>query len=217
MKRTLVSTMVALAMPVFAASASPLWNATLSTTPWTSLAASPHDFTASNPDPTYAAIAATNKCESCHHPHEAIGAAYGPLWNHSLNSGANAYTMYGTTIAGNDPTNNAVGNASLRCLGCHDGTLPIDAYGGSAGTPTLTVGLEKFSNLADVTTDLTDDHPVGYNIPLGTAGWQANLTGASATAYSGDVECASCHDPHGTTYGVKFLRAADFCTDCHDK
>jgi predicted CXXCH cytochrome family protein len=217
MKKTLLAALVILAIPATTLGATPLWNAAMTTTPWASLANSPHDFTASNPRATYAAINASNLCESCHAPHEAIGASRGPLWNHSLNTGASAYTMYGTTIAGNGPsTAGTPGNASLRCLGCHDGTLPIDAYGGSAGTATITVGWEAFSDKSNVTTDLTDDHPVGYNIPLGDAGWQGDLTGASAVAYGGDVECASCHDPHGTGV-MKFLRAADFCTDCHDK
>lgn len=213
MKTTLLAALVAIALPAAASASTPLWNGAMGT--WLSLRASPHDFTASNPVSTYAGLA-TNMCESCHAPHEAIGAAYGPLWNHTLNTGANAYTMYGTTIAGNGPTTaGAPGTASLRCLGCHDGTLNIDQFGGSAGTVDITG--EYVSSKANVTTDLTDDHPVGYNIPFGGTGWQTAI-GATARAYAGDVECASCHDPHGVaSYGVHFLRAADFCTDCHNK
>jgi predicted CXXCH cytochrome family protein len=75
--------------------------------------------------------------------------------------------------------------------------------------------LTKFNTNSWVTTGLTDDHPVGYDLPNDVN--EYSQTPSTAKLYGGAIECASCHDPHGTTYGVKFLRAQDFCSDCHNK
>ncbi len=207
MRHNLAVALVALTVPIGAASAKPLWNAPMST--WLKLAASPHDFTNSNPATTYRW--ATDRCETCHVPHNPAKAAYGPLWNHAVNTGATFYTMYGTTIAGNKPDATPA-IPTLRCLGCHDGVTKVDAYGGGAGTKVM----GNFLNPnAVVGTNLTDDHPVSITLPVGT-GW---TTPTVAKTYSNKVECASCHDPHGVaTAGYHFLRQnANICTDCHVK
>jgi hypothetical protein len=206
---------VALAIPAYAAAATPLWNASMSTTPWTSLKTSPHDFSNSNPITTYQF--ASDPCQACHTPHNPINASFGPLWNHAVNSNATFYTMYGTTVAGNTPETSP-NSPTLRCLGCHDGSTNVDAFGGGpgGGSGTQTIGT-FFSANSSVTTDLTDDHPVSIEMQTG-AGWNVPGTVTLYTIGTTDyVECASCHDPHGTTYGVKFLRLQDTCTDCHDK
>ncbi len=100
-------------------------------------------------------------------------------------------------------------------------------------------------------TDLTDDHPVGVQLPDGALYDFNTPTGVSGNLrfFDGDgdgradsnelrfydtgdgyeVECASCHDPHGvTTSGGQsgplipsFLRVSNdesgLCLTCHDK
>ncbi|MGK7346748.1 MAG: cytochrome c3 family protein [Candidatus Nitrospinota bacterium M3_3B_026] len=102
-----------------------------------------------------------------------------------------------------------------------------------------------------LTTDLSDDHPVGVNLPdPNTYDFKApTATDGSLKFFDGDgdgradndevrfydtgegyeVECASCHDPHGvesagpgSEFIPSFLRvnnnnASSLCLTCHDK
>jgi predicted CXXCH cytochrome family protein len=72
--------------------------------------------------------------------------------------------------------------------------------------------------------DMSSEHPISMSYAAagesGT-GFQATVT-APAKLYSGNVECASCHDPHnqvGTNPAM--LRApnagSELCLDCHIK
>ena len=73
-------------------------------------------------------------CVYCHTPHSANTTTQGtPLWNRPTQ--ATSYTVYGSTVPGQDPsspmasgqTPSAPGPASITCLSSHDGTLAIDA------------------------------------------------------------------------------------------
>ncbi len=141
---------------------------------------------------------------------------------------------YGTTTAPNHMAMNDTG-----CLACHSQT----ATGLSIGA-----GATDFTVMA-LGTDFRDDHPIGipfkgetgdpdYN-PMTATNKQGNLrffdlNGNSRpdkneirAFNSGDgfeVECASCHDPHGVEVGTRiptFLRvsndASGVCTTCHIK
>ena len=97
-------------------------------------------------------------------------------------------------------------------------------------------------------TDLTNDHPVGVTFPAATgSGTDWNTPGGTKDTslyfdvnsntkmdkdeiriYSGQVECASCHDPHGVPdpangniFKPTFLRVANtgsaLCLTCHSK
>ncbi len=63
-------------------------------------------------------------CVYCHTPHGASSQLQAPLWNRTVNP-ANTYTSYSsqslTQVAANP------GDASLTCLSCHDGSLPVDS------------------------------------------------------------------------------------------
>jgi predicted CXXCH cytochrome family protein len=112
---------------------------------------------------------------------------------------------------------------SKLCLSCHDGTVAIDAYGGSSGTTNMT-------GAAKIGTDLRNDHPVSftYNAALATAdGGLVTPNSASKVdaagivpLFSSKLECASCHDAHDNTYG-SFLRmnnaGSALCLTCHNK
>jgi predicted CXXCH cytochrome family protein len=126
-----------------------------------------------------------------------------------------------------DATPGQPGGVSKLCLSCHDGSIGIDAFGGSTGVPT------KMDPTAAgfVGIDLSDDHPVSfaYTAALDTAGLHDPTTTNSGLGGTIDVdmlfgtnlECASCHDPHRVPGVSKFLRKANtasaLCLTCHDK
>ena len=124
------------------------------------------------------------------------------------------------------------------CLACH-------APGQVAGA-----GATDFTVMA-ISTDLRDDHPVGIRYPQPTVGFDFNeptrKVGALAyfdvnanqhadsnevrlydTGEGYEVECASCHDPHGvpsggagSVFNPTFLRVSNagsqLCLTCHVK
>ena len=198
--------MLAFALVAFASTAS------------ASIAGGSHDLTKA----TYANSTALPACQYCHTPHVWIAANVtgGPLWNR--NAPATAYTVY--TSTGFTSTIN-LGTASRVCLSCHDGnamgqvnngTAPagaLVAIGGASAGPTF---------YANVGTDLRDDHPVGVAYTVGT--FSRDVAGdTNVKLYGGQVECASCHDPHGASDGRRggavFARwgAVDLCARCHLK
>jgi len=152
-------------------------------------------------------------CVFCHTPHRTTSIEL--LWNRT-NPSAASFSMY-TPLSGSSGT---LGDASLRCLSCHDGATAFNALvkNPSTGAPDNSGKVDTTAFPAGL--DLTNDHPVGFTVPT-TTGWQSTPgSGGFAKLYSGKVECASCHDPHNTSQG-KFLRAANtnsqICKDCHDK
>ena len=183
---------------------------------------SPHNFTA-------ATWNSGQLCKPCHTPHNAMDPAFKPLWNHTVS--AQAFVIYasgiGTTM---DATVGAPDGSSLMCLGCHDGTTALNAFGGApAGAPVLMPGGPNNLGL-----NLTNDHPVSfvYNDVLASADgtlWAPTTTasglGGTITAKmldaSSKVQCASCHNPHGVAGITKFLRKTNagsaLCMTCHNK
>ncbi len=115
-------------------------------------------------------------------------------------------------ISGNTGT---LGDASLRCLSCHDGTTGMDALSKTPSGGTLTTGKIDTTQVP-TGLNLQNDHPVGFAI----SGTGLQLPTLYAKHYSNKVECASCHDPH-TNAQPKFVRDANtssrMCKDCHIK
>jgi predicted CXXCH cytochrome family protein len=150
----------------------------------------------------------TQICEPCHVPHNPLSTSP-PLWNHT-DSTAAGYTLYSSqTLNGTTSTPAA---QSLSCMGCHDGTVGLDSYGGVTGTYSIT------STSANLGVNLADDHPVG--ITYDTAGDDALYASGTTYLYASEVECASCHDVHEYT-NTPFLRASltgsAICLLCHNK
>ena len=136
-------------------------------------------------------------------------------------------------VGGLDPV------AANGCLACH-----------SAGAGIVGAGASDFTVLA-IGVDLRNDHPVGVRYPTAGPGVDFNPTTAARAGIrwfdkngngfpdtreirvydSGDgfeVECASCHDPHGVPSGgagsifnPTFLRVSGtgsaVCLTCHVK
>lgn len=165
-------------------------------------------------------------CVYCHTPHGASPAA--PLWNHSLTVAT--HNIYSAAVSSSmNATPTGPGAGSLLCLSCHDGTVAVDSMVNTpnAGTKTLTYTIAS-GNSAYMGTDLTNDHPIGfdYNAALVAADGQlvadTIVTNISTTArlINGKVECASCHNAHDSA-NAPFLRTSNvnsqLCTFCHIK
>jgi predicted CXXCH cytochrome family protein len=167
-------------------------------------------------------------CIVCHTPHQAdTSIADAPLWNHEVTAVA-AYTLYSSTTL--NATLGQPNGLSRLCLSCHDGTVALENFGGaSGGTNFVTAGNGL---VGDGLGDISTEHPIGfdYTTALATAdgelhdpSTQASGLGGTITAdllFSDSLECASCHDVHGT--GNSYLLRVDnagsaFCLTCHDK
>ncbi|MEL4455110.1 cytochrome c3 family protein [Lutimonas vermicola] len=161
-------------------------------------------------------------CAVCHTPHNATTEL--PLWDHTAANGA-AFTTYpeGGTIEG---TITAPSGASALCLGCHDGTANLDAYGGATGA----LAMQAADSYANFELDLSNDHPISVTYPANAtdAGLQQMVDPAVLIAAGGylygagnTVECASCHSMHQPAVISKLLRVTNddsaLCLTCHVK
>lgn len=174
-------------------------------------------------------------CLPCHTPHNAKSIdinGYGThrLWNHGLPAENQIYK----TGEGDLPRNDALDAYSILCMGCHDGTVALDTFGGQIGTNFMT-GSEKLG------TDLTNDHPVG-----GAAVWNPTYEGTRyhyRTEWEGVtfgnssmgrlqkmliggveesvISCATCHEPHRRGGHSDLTRidntGSQMCLACHIK
>jgi len=141
------------------------------TTASAQVALTPHNLGSGGPGPnTYGGT--TEICVFCHTPHGADNSAVVPLWNRTLGLTSPAtYTTYdslGTSSL--DGATAPVGSVSIACLSCHDGTQAMDAVlnapgSGLAGDATWIAGgwtgEGTLTSIANLGTDLTDDHPIG--------------------------------------------------------
>ena len=114
---------------------------------------------------------------------------------------------------------------SLKCLGCHDGTIPLDSFAGMAGETYIPPA-------AQIGPDLSTHHPVSftYNSALAAVDGgiydpstrDSGLGGTIAERMLGDgvkLECTTCHDVHAIGRNWKLLvKPADggaLCITCH--
>jgi predicted CXXCH cytochrome family protein len=147
----------------------------------------------------------TRKCLSCHDGTVSVGSLY---W-------ANATGPITVTMAGPDQTSGAISNPAYVIPKLSDaadlsGNHPVGvpySYGQARST---------YNNLdtgPDVRLAQWVPVPVGVKI-FGPGGGGAPVVGAAG------IECASCHDPHGTGYRF-FLRVpksgSQLCLACHLK
>ena len=93
-------------------------------------------------------------CLPCHTPHQGELVENAPLWNHELSVAT--YQLY--TSPSMDATVNQPTGASKLCLSCHDGTVAVDSFGGQSGN----MFIDAFSADANLTTDLSNDHPISF-------------------------------------------------------
>ena len=183
-------------------------------------------------------------CIFCHAPHrngtgqDGTGSDVNdiPLWNHKI-SGA-TYTPY-TSLTMNAVPGQPSGTTKL-CLGCHDGTIALEAYGKTL-TGTHFVSDAQFGTTGSkvMGTDLTNDHPVSFVYDQALAAADGRLrdpttatvlpglnsvTGtiqATLLDRNGEVQCTSCHDAHNGQGINKLLKVNNtgsaLCLTCHNK
>lgn len=163
-------------------------------------------------------------CIVCHTPHDGNTAVpEAPLWNHETTT--ESFTLYsGSTL---DATLAQPSAESQLCLSCHDGSIALDSYGGATGGTTI-------SGSALVGTDLSNDHPISFTYDaalvtadgglhdpaVGLSGMPGGGTISDDLLFGGEMQCASCHDVHGTAFS-SLLRVSNagsaLCLTCHDK
>jgi predicted CXXCH cytochrome family protein len=155
-------------------------------------------------------------CVYCHGAH---GSESKPaLWNRT--KVATVFTLYASSTI---PTVEQPGSLSLACLSCHDGTTAFDAINGSSGTVENNMNTIFPDSNSIIGHDLGDDHPIGVNIVSDSGGlWdEQTIIDAGIEIYNGRVECASCHEAHGSSGNHAFLRVDPtgslLCLACHNK
>ena len=176
-------------------------------------------------------------CLPCHTPHNAQSDA-APLWNHELSvANYNVYTSPSLDAVVGQPT-----GASKLCLSCHDGTVAVDSFGGQTGT----IFIDAFGADVNLTTDLSNDHPISFTYDSALATTDPGLydpTSTIVTIGSGtfsrtgsisdvmleggtELQCQSCHSVHndfvaGIAISDALLKisigGSDLCLACHNK
>jgi len=215
--------------------AAPLWNRTATSAAY-ALYNRPTSATVTQPGVN------SLTCLSCHDGTVAIDSIInmpgsGKYSAAQASSQNNAFLNTWSNASGSNPTDNHEALNATGCLSCHN----------PAG-PALAADFTVFA----IGTDLTNDHPVGIRYPT-TFGAGLDFKPPTATVggvsffdsdgngradpknvrlYSSgeghEVECASCHDPHGvpsggpgSVFNPSFLRVANnnsvLCQTCHDK
>jgi predicted CXXCH cytochrome family protein len=149
-------------------------------------------------------------CRYCHTPHNSRSVA--PLWDRS--DSLETFTVYSSTTMA-DNVMPAPSGVSLGCLSCHDGVTAFDAVAGTTGTAGNDMTNDFPNSPANLSNDLSNDHPVGVNMAI--AG--IDNTQTAVPTFGGKVECASCHDVHVAGTSGYFLRVEDgsLCESCHTK
>lgn len=193
----------------------------------------------------------TQVCVFCHTPHNS--AKTKALWNRK---GVTADTTFRTYTSGIMMEGSAADSwfqgtvkgqfssksTSLLCMTCHDGATTM---GGAAlnnnpyslstnqQEPTAVGGLTGLiTGAANLSTDLTNDHPVNINYDLAATSVNNARSGSLALRdasgkvagvlpfQNGIMECSSCHNVHDNTI-APFLRASitgsALCLKCHLK
>lgn len=197
-----------------ASAAAPLWNRNMSTTTYTTY----DKLGSSTFDTTYEMTpgGASLPCLSCHDGTQAVDAVINlpGAGNYNASGDVANVDAWRTATGQSSPgSHKKLSGGNTECLGCHSP---------SGSEPTAT-DLTVYA----LGTDLRNDHPVGalYPAPTGTVQFWNTPNGAKSlvsgrttrwfeegvvdgrmqknevrlydTGQGAEVECASCHDPHG--------------------
>ena len=177
-------------------------------------------------------------CVPCHAPHNAdTTVTEAPLWNHEVTTATyNLYSSATLTATLRQPD-----GSSKLCLSCHDGTVAVDSFGGNTGN----IFISAFGAELDLTTDLSDDHPISFDYNQALSQSDVGLfdpTTKQVTIGSGQfsrtgsitevmlenevLQCSACHSVHNdfvvqdaATDALLKVSLADseLCLACHNK
>lgn len=230
MKRTFFLTVVLVLAASLAASAASIVN-------------SKHDLgSASTGGGTYKATNVDQTCAFCHVPHNAYtGTAAGggtnqlvPLWSHTKTATA-AFTLYSSPTGTLNVTLGQPAGVSLACLSCHDGTVAVGSLVTTVGdlTPNNNTAAFQITGMANLGTDLSNDHPVSFVLTAADVTADGGLKTVDqiytadhgyltnyVSGTSGRIECSSCHkvhDPAISPFLRKSMAQSAMCLDCHIK
>jgi predicted CXXCH cytochrome family protein len=184
-----------------------------------SIVGSPHDLSVHGPGPIRA-IHETQLCIFCHAPHNAQPQT--PLWNRE--NPRTHYRIYQSSTT--DARIDQPSGPSKMCLSCHDGSMAIGNILSQSNTaPIVMTARTMPPGEADLTTDLSDDHPIGFRYDRALANIDDQLRAPEVVSVDlplgahGEMHCTTCHDPHNNELG-DFLRVTDrmsaICVSCHD-
>jgi predicted CXXCH cytochrome family protein len=178
-----------------------------------------HNLSVTGPG-TIKAASETEICIFCHTPHNSKPA--GPLWNRN-NPGA-TYVLYNSSTLQAVP--GQPDGSSTLCLSCHDGTIALGNVISRSTDISFSGGVTKMpAGKINLTTDLSDDHPVSFHYNSSLSSVDGQLKDLSAVSYpvaleNGKVQCTSCHDPHKNIYSDFLVASTKFsglCFKCHDR
>ena len=180
-----------------------------------SISSTRHNLSISGPGP----VTADNEqeiCIFCHTPHNSLPAA--PLWNRS--SSGQTYILYDNTTSSTfHATAGQPDGSSILCLSCHDGTIAL----GNVNSRSTDITFGTTMTRGNLTTDLSNDHPVSFVFDAGLAIADPQLIHPPTSPVTLDennkLQCTACHDPHKNTF-TKFLvttnENSDLCIKCHN-
>jgi len=178
-----------------------------------------HNLSASGPG-NIRALSEQEICIFCHTPHNSLPES--PLWNR--NDPGVIYDLYNSSSLESVP--GQPDGSSLLCLSCHDGTIALGNIRNRVSAIDFTGGITHLPpGVSNLTTDLSDDHPVSIVYTAGLASTDGQLYDPALVTYpvtlsDGKIQCTSCHDPHRDLYS-KFLvmtpQFSELCMQCHNR
>jgi predicted CXXCH cytochrome family protein len=184
-----------------------------------SVVGSPHDLSVSGPGDAHA-LYEEQVCIFCHAPHNATGQT--PLWNRDMPP--THYRIYRSSTT--DARIDQPSGPSKMCLSCHDGALALGLVASRPVNEPIVMSRRTIPpGPADLTQDLSDDHPIGFRFDRALFNKDGQLRNPDLVSKElpmgahNEVHCTTCHDPHDNSLG-DFLRIPDrrsaICLSCHD-
>jgi predicted CXXCH cytochrome family protein len=186
------------------------------------LSGGPHDLTGDS----IGGQVPNDLCRYCHTPHNAVDpavAGVSQLWDRTAPITA-SFAIYDSGTMVNTALQPE--GVSLACLSCHDGATAFDSLTGLTPTASNTMTDIFPGSTANFGASLLNDHPVSVALEQGSGKLEsvATVEGTALVLYAGtnanQVECASCHDPHGddTDFFLRIPSATGgLCETCHNK
>lgn len=178
-----------------------------------------HNLSVSGPGNIHA-VSEQQICIFCHASHNS--STIQPLWNRSMP--VDVYTIY--TSNSLDANVDQPTGSSKMCLSCHDGTIALGNVF-SRDTDILMSGgiTEMPAGNSNLTTDLSDDHPISFQYDSTLVLQDTDLVHPSMLPQelkldvNQELQCTTCHDAHDNSNG-SFLVMNDkntMCKACHTK